>query len=78
MRSFGLDSVLLTEGCILDPCYVILRVTSPVIVGAPNCGVAVSSPTGLSTLLAQAVRYRPVNAEVRVRSQVRPCVVCGG
>ena len=46
MGSFGLDSVLLTEICILDPCYAILGVTSPVIVGAPSCRVVVSSPTG--------------------------------
>ena len=45
MGSFGLDSVLLTEGSILDPCYAILGVTPLVILGTPNYRFAVSSPT---------------------------------
>jgi hypothetical protein len=42
----GLDSVLLTEGCVQDPCYAILGVSSLLIVGAPNYRVSLSSLTG--------------------------------
>jgi len=29
-------------------------------------------------IMAQAVRRRPVTAELRVRSQASPCGICGG